>query len=97
MCSSPPPNYEQIFDSVDKRALAKVLSLCGIPDKCIKVISAMYKNNTAVVKVGNKVSSSFYIKSGVKQGCFLSPFVWIILMDFVLRSTGKAMTEHGIK
>ena len=61
------------------------------------MICAMYENNTAVVKVGNEVSNWFCIKSGVKQGCVLSPFIWIILMDFVLRSTGKAIGDHGIK
>ena len=60
-------------------------------------ISAMFENNTAAVKVGNEVSSWFCIKSGVKLGCGLSPFIWIILMDFVLRSIGKAMGDHGIK
>ncbi|XP_065561239.1 uncharacterized protein LOC136027713 [Artemia franciscana] len=58
-------NYEQAFGSVDRGALAKLLSLYGIPDKYIKVICAMYENNTAAVKVGNKVSSWFYIESGV--------------------------------
>ena len=51
----------------------------------------MYENNTAAVKEGNEVSNWFCIKSGVKQGYVLSPFIWIILMDFVLRSTGKAI------
>ena len=50
-------DYEQAFDSVDRRALAKVLSLYGIPDKYIKVIRVIYENNTAAVKVGNEVSS----------------------------------------
>ena len=68
-----------------------------IPDKYIEVICAMYKNNTAGVKVGNEVSSWFCIKSGVQQGCVLSPFIWIILMDFVLRSIGKAIGDYGIK
>ena len=57
----------------------------------------MYENNTAAVKVGNEVSNWFSIKSEVKQGCVLFPFIWIILMDFVLRSTGKAIGDHGIK
>ena len=90
-------DYEQAFDSVDRRALTKVLSLYGIPEKYIKVICAMYENNTAAVKVGNEVSNWFCIKSGVKQGCALSPFIWIILMDLVLRSTGKVMGDHGFK
>ena len=57
----------------------------------------MYDNNTAVVKVGNEVSSWFCIKSRVKQGCVLSPCIRIILMDFVLMSTGKATGDHGMK
>ena len=74
----------------------KVLSLYSIPDKHIKVIIAMYKNNTSVVKVGNEVSSLFNIKLGVKQGCVLSPLIWINFIDFALRSTKKAISEHGI-
>ena len=66
-------------------------------NKYIKVISTMYENITAAVKVGNEVSRWFCIKLGVKQGCILSPFTWTILMDFVLRNTGKAMGDHGIK
>ena len=43
-------DYEQAFDSVDRRALGKVLSLYGIPEKYIKVICAIYENNIAAVK-----------------------------------------------
>ena len=57
----------------------------------------MYENNNAAVNVGNEVSNWFCIKSGVKQGCVLSLFIWIILMEFVLKSTGKAIGDHGIK
>ena len=57
----------------------------------------MYENKTAAVKVGNEVRSWFCIISDVKHGCVLSPFIWIILMDFVLRRTGKAMGDHGVK
>jgi hypothetical protein len=56
------PDYEQVFDSADRRDLPKVLSFYGIPDKCIKVISTVYKNNIAVVKVGNGISSWLQIK-----------------------------------
>ena len=67
-------DYEQAFNSVDKKALAKVLSLYGKSDKYIKVISAKYEKNTDA-----------------------GPFIRIILMDFVLKSTRKAMWDHGIK
>ena len=53
--------YEQVFNSADSRpefsraALAEVLSLYCISEKYVKGISAMHKNNTAAVKVGNEV------------------------------------------
>ena len=69
---------------------------CIIYQTNIKVISTMYENITAAVKVGNEVSSIFCIKSGVKQSCVLSHYIWIILIDLVLRSIDKAMEDHGI-
>ena len=66
----------------------------GDPDKHIKLIRAKYKNNLTASKLE-------IIKSGAEQGCVISPFIRIILMDFVLRSTSKVMKEHrnewGIK
>ena len=87
--------YGQSFSFVHRRALAKVLSLYGIPDKYIKVISARYENNTAAVKVGNEVSSWFCIKLGVKQGWVLSLFIWIILWK-VLGRTFQIL-ESGVQ
>ncbi|XP_065564326.1 uncharacterized protein LOC136029748 [Artemia franciscana] len=90
-------DYEQAFDSADKKALNKVLSLYGIPNKYIKVISAMHMNGIFAVKVGNEVSNWFRIKSGFKLGCILSQLISFILIDFVLRSTAKETRVQGIK
>ncbi|XP_065562486.1 LOW QUALITY PROTEIN: vacuolar protein-sorting-associated protein 36-like [Artemia franciscana] len=48
-------DYEQAFDSVDRTALTKALSLYSIPEKYIKVICATYENNTAAVKVPRRI------------------------------------------
>ena len=58
-----------------------VLSLYGIADIYIRMTSAIYENNTAVVKVGNENSSWFPIESELWM-VVLYPFIWIILMDF---------------
>ena len=89
-------DYEQAFYSVDGKALAKVIFLYGIPTKHIKVISAMYENNTAAVRVGNEARSWFCIKSGVKQSCFYPP-LYGLLCGIILRSTGKVMGDHRNK
>ena len=55
-------NYEQAFDSVDRRALAKALSLYGIRNKYIKVISAMYENNVAKIRfIHHETHIQYYI------------------------------------
>jgi len=58
-------DYEQAFDSVNRRAFEKILSLYGKQDKYSKLLSGRYENNTAAVKVENEFSSWFRIKSGV--------------------------------
>jgi len=50
-----------------------------------------------MVRVGNEANCWFHNKSEMKQCCVLSPFIWIILMDFVLNSTIKTMGKHSIK
>jgi len=89
-------DYEQAFDSVDRRALAKVLSLYGIPDEYIKVISAMYENNAAAVKIGNEVSSWLCLNQELKQGCVLSLFICKFMMKFVLRSICLKFREFRV-
>ena len=72
-------DYEKVFNSVDRRA--KFLFLYGIPDKYTKVISAMYENSTAVVKVEMRLAASFIlnltiilesdIEPRASQSCYL--------------------------
>ena len=88
-------DYEQVFYSVDKRALAKVLSLYGIPDKYIKVICAMYENNTAVIKVGNEVSSWFCIRSGA--GLCSIPLYIDYFDGLCLKEHRKGNGKHRMK
>ena len=90
-------DYEHTIDSADRRVLAEVLSLYVLPDKYIKIISAMYKNNTAAVKVRGEVSNWFDIEWGARQDYALYSFVLIILTKFVLKSTSKIMGEHRIQ
>ena len=90
-------DYDQAFDSAGRRVLAKVLLMCGIPDKCIKGVRAMYEINAAAVKIGNEGSSWFRFKPGLLLVCVLTRFKWIILMDFILRSPAKAIGVDELK
>jgi len=47
-------DYEQAFESADKKVLVKVLSLCGIPYEHIKVISVIYETYIAATEMGRE-------------------------------------------
>ena len=64
---------------------------------CLYGLCFVFSFFIAAVKVGNEARSWFRIKSGVKQNCVLSPFIWIILMDLVLMSKENGMTHHQMK
>ena len=61
-----------------------------ILDKCIKVICTIYKNNTAAVEIGSKVSSSLIVESRVNQWC--DAFCSKVPREVHGRSTGE---DHG--
>ena len=69
-------DYEKVADSADRRALAKVISLYDIPDKYIKVLSNIYENDAAAVKLGNEISSGFRMKSGLLSWVVFYPHLY---------------------
>lgn len=59
----------------------------GIPDKIITLINLFYRNFECSVIIGSKISEPFPVKSGVRQGCILSPMLFLITIDWVMRQT----------
>ncbi len=61
------------FDSVDKDSLWWIMVADGIPPKLLRLIKAYYASTKMKVKASGIDSMSFEIRSGVRQGCPLSP------------------------
>ena len=73
--------YEKAFDSVHRETLWKILKHYGIPEKLINMVNVMYNNNQCAVLDGEGTSDFFTVKSGVKQGCNMAGFLFIIVID----------------
>ena len=89
-------DYEKAFDSIHRETLWKIMKLYGIPQKFINIVKAFYKDNKVAVIDGDSKSEWFEVKSGVKQGCVMSGFLFLLVVDWIMRRTiseGKA----GIK
>ena len=74
--------------------MAKVLISYGIPDKIFDAINGSYANTRAKVYSPDGVSEEFIIVAGVLQGATLSPYLFIIVLDYALRKVINGYEEE---
>ena len=85
-------DFQKAFDSVHRPILWKILASYGIPEKYINILKALYKSSSCCIKTANGHTEYFEIMSGLRQGCILSPFLFTIVIDFVMK---RAMDQVG--
>ena len=61
----------------------------GFPPKFITIIQQLYENATCQVIHEGKLTEPFFVQTGVRQGCLLSPTIFLIVIDWVMRKTTK--------
>ena len=61
-------DFEQAFDSVNRRQLSEALEEVGIPQKLIKLVEMTLKDTKAAVKINNRKTRTFEFNTGVKKG-----------------------------
>lgn len=89
-------DFEKAFDSIHRESLWKIMKIYGIPMKIINIVKALYENFECAVLEENEKSEWFKIKTGVKQGCNMSGFLFLIVIDWVMRKT-TGSGENGIR
>lgn len=62
-----------------------VLRNYGIPGKIVHLIKQFYTNFSSTIN--SEADTSFLVKSGVRQGCVMSSVLFIIAIDWVMRTT----------
>ncbi|XDV31347.1 hypothetical protein PO909_034054 [Leuciscus waleckii] len=75
----------EAFDSVHRPALWNTLRAEGYPPKIIRLLQNTYEVSTSHVRVQGGVTSDFQVDSGVRQGCILSPSLFNIVVDCIMR------------
>ena len=80
-------DYKKAFDSVDRRALWKLLRHYGVSGKIVSIIKCIYEDMSCKVVHSGKVSDCIKVNTRVWQGCLLSPFLFLLAIDWVMKST----------
>ena len=90
-------DYANAFDSVDHNKLWKILKEMGIPDHLTRVLRNLYAVHEATVSTGYRTTDWFQIGKEVSQGCILSPCLFNLYAEYIMRNTGLDEAEAGIR
>jgi len=83
-------DFRKAFDCVHRHSVWNILKCYGFPDKIIGIIQSFYNNSRCAVRSDGGIGDWFQIVTGVRQGCILSPMLFLLVMDWVLkRATGE--------
>ena len=90
-------DYAKAFDCVDHKKLWKILKEMGIPDLLTCLLRNLYAGQEATVRTGYGTTDWFQIGKGVHQGCILSPCLFNIYAEYIMRNAGLDEAQAGIK
>ena len=69
----------------------------GIPDHLICLLRNLYTGQEATVRTGHGTTDWFQIGKGVCQGCILSPCLFKLYAEYIMRNAGLEEAQAGIK
>ena len=81
-------DYAKAFDCVDHNKLWKSLQEMGIPDDLTCFLRNLYGGQKGTVRTGPRTTDWFQIGKGGRQGCILSPCLFSLKAECIMRNTG---------
>ena len=89
--------YAKAFDCVDHNTLWKILKEMGIPDHLTCLLRNLYADKEATVRTRHEKTDWFQIGKGVRQGCILSPCLFNLYAENIMRNTRLDEAQARIK
>ena len=90
-------DYTKAFDCVHHNKLWKILQEMGIPDHLTCLLRNLYTGQETTVRTGHETTGWFQIGKGVCQGCILSPCLFNLYAEYIMRNAGLEEAQAGIK
>uniref|UniRef100_A0A8B9XQN4 RNA-directed DNA polymerase n=1 Tax=Bos mutus grunniens TaxID=30521 RepID=A0A8B9XQN4_BOSMU len=86
-----------LFIIIINNKLWKILKEMGIPDHLSCLLRNLYAGQEATVRTGHGTTDWFQIGKGVHQGCILSPCLFNLYAEYIMRNAGLEEAQAGIK
>ena len=90
-------DYAKGFDCLNHNKLWKILKELEVPDHLTCLLSHLYAGQEATVKSGHGTTDWFQIGKGVHHGCMLSPCLFNLYAEYIMRNAGLEEAQAGIK
>ena len=90
-------DYVKAFDCMDHNKLWKILKEMGIPDHLTCLLRNLYAGQEETVRTGPGTTDWFQIGKVVRQGCILSPCLFNLYTEYIMRNTELDEAQPGIK
>ena len=82
---------------VDHNKLWRILKEMGLPDQLTSLLRNLYTGQEATVRTGHGTTDWFQIEKGVPQGCILSPCLFNLYAEYIMRNSGLEEAQAGNK
>ena len=82
---------------MDHKKLWTILQEMGISDHLTCLLRNLYAGQEATLRTGHRIKDWFQIGKGVHQGCILSPCLFNLYTEYIMRNTGLDEAQAGIK
>ena len=88
--------HNKANDTIDRQGMWQMLMVYGVGRNLLKAVQSFYADSRACVRIGMQVSEWFPVNVGMRQGCVMSPWLFNVYMDGVVREVnarvlGKAL------
>ena len=90
-------DYAKAFDCVDHNKLWKIVKEMGVPDHLTCLLRKLYAGQETTVSTGHWRADWFQIGKGLRQGCILSPCLFNLYVEYIMRNSGLEEAQTGIK
>ena len=90
-------DYAKAFDCVGHNKPWKSLKKMRIPDYLTHLLRNVYAGQEATVRTGHRPTNWFQVGKGVCQFCILSPCLFNLYAEYIMRNTGLEEAQTGIK
>ena len=88
-------DLEKAYDTIDRQGMWQMRRVYGVGGKFQKAPTSFYTDSRACALMGNDVSERFPVNVGLRQGCVMSPRLFNVYMDGVVREVNVRVLEKG--